>query len=172
MQLLECREFFYSEAIFLDWLRIAITMASVAVLLLGFSAMAYVNPLKRPVLHVAEMISLLLLPASCVVAGYAIRVYVWRSKRLHSMRYRCVLLLPPIQVLLSCVLQWPQQLQQMLPVEAAAQEPSSSMSWFNVLCFILHSCCVVAVCAMWVGVAQQAAALDALQVRDEKAMLQ
>ncbi|WIA35665.1 hypothetical protein OEZ86_004076 [Tetradesmus obliquus] len=90
VQLLECREFFYSEAIFLDWLRVAITMASVAVLLLGFSAMAYVNPLKRPVLHVAEMISLLLLPASCVVAGYAIRVYVWRSKRLHSMRYRRV----------------------------------------------------------------------------------
>jgi hypothetical protein len=65
-------------------------MASVAILLLGYSAMAYVNPLKRPVLHVAELISLLLLPCSCVVAGYAIRQYVWRSKRLHSMRYRCV----------------------------------------------------------------------------------
>jgi uncharacterized membrane protein YidH (DUF202 family) len=90
VQLLECREFFYSEDIFLDWLRIAITLASVAVLLLGYSTMAYVNPLKRPVLHVAELISLLLLPCSCVVAGYAIRVYVWRSKRLHSMRYRCV----------------------------------------------------------------------------------
>lgn len=64
-------------------------MASVAVLLLGYSAMAYVNPLKRPTLHVAEIISLLLLPGSCVMVGYAIRVFVWRGKRLHSMRYRC-----------------------------------------------------------------------------------
>lgn len=79
----------HSEAILLEWLRLAVTMASVAVLLLGYSAIAYVNPLKRPTLHVAEIISLLLLPGSCVIVGYAIRVFVWRGKRLHSMRYRC-----------------------------------------------------------------------------------
>eukprot|EP00878_Enallax_costatus_P025594 GHUV01027398.1.p2 GENE.GHUV01027398.1~~GHUV01027398.1.p2 ORF type:complete len:122 (+),score=32.25 GHUV01027398.1:537-902(+) len=63
-------------------------MASVAILLLGYSAMAFYNPLKRPALHVAEIISLLLLPSSCVMVGYSIRVYIWRGKRLHSMRYK------------------------------------------------------------------------------------
>jgi hypothetical protein len=90
VQLLECREFFHSESIFLDWVRLAITMASTAILLLGYSAMAYYNPLKRPALHMAEIISLLLLPASCIMVGYAIRVYIWRGKRLHSMRHRRV----------------------------------------------------------------------------------
>lgn len=80
----------YSEAVFLHWLNLAITLASVAVLLMGYSSMAYVNPLKRPTMHVAEIICLLMLPCSCIMVGYAIRSYVWRSKRLHSMRYRCV----------------------------------------------------------------------------------
>lgn len=90
MQLLESREFFYSEGILLDWLRLAITMASVAVLLMGYSSMAFVNPLKRTTLHIAEIICLLMLPCSCIIVGYAIRTYLWRRKRLHSMRHRCV----------------------------------------------------------------------------------
>lgn len=90
VQLLESREYLYSESVFLAWLNVAITLASVAVLLMGYSSMAYVNPLKRPTMHVAELICLCMLPCSCVIVGYAIRTYVWRSKRLHSMRYRCV----------------------------------------------------------------------------------
>lgn len=90
VHLMESREYLYSEAVFLNWLNLAITLASVAVLLMGYSSMAYVNPLKRPTMHLAEIICLLMLPASCVIVGYAIRSYVWRSRRLHSMRYRCV----------------------------------------------------------------------------------
>lgn len=89
VQLLESREFFYSEAVFLQWLHLAITIASVAILLMGYSSMAYVNPLKRPTLHTAEIICLLMLPCSCIIVGYAIRTYLWRRRRLHSMRYRC-----------------------------------------------------------------------------------
>jgi hypothetical protein len=74
--------------VFLNWLNLAITLASVAILLMGYSSMAYVNPLKRPTLHVAEIICLLMLPASCIIVVYAIQSYVWRGKRLHSMRYR------------------------------------------------------------------------------------
>jgi uncharacterized membrane protein YidH (DUF202 family) len=88
VQLLESREYLYSESVFLAWLNVAITLASVAVLLMGYSSMAYVNPLKRPTMHVAELICLCMLPCSCVIVGYAIRTYVWRSRRLHSMRYR------------------------------------------------------------------------------------
>lgn len=68
----------------MEWLRLAVTMASVAVLLMGYSSVAFVNPFKRPVLHVAEIICLLLLPCSCIMVGYAIRVFVWRSKRLNA----------------------------------------------------------------------------------------
>jgi hypothetical protein len=89
VQLIECRAFFDSEAVLLDWLRLAVTMASTAVLLLGYSAMAYYNPLKRTALHVAEIVALMLLPASVLCVGYAIRGYIWRSARLNSMRHRC-----------------------------------------------------------------------------------
>lgn len=88
VQLLESREFFYSETVFMCWLNLAITLASVAILLMGYSSMAYVNPLKRPTMHIAEIICLLMLPCSCIMVGYAIRSYVWRRRRLHSMRYR------------------------------------------------------------------------------------
>lgn len=88
VQLLESREYLYSESVFLHWLQLAITVASVAVLLMGYSSMAYVNPLKQPTMHIAEIICVLMLPCSCIMVGYAIRSYVWRSKRLHSMRYR------------------------------------------------------------------------------------
>jgi hypothetical protein len=88
VQLLESREFFYSESILLSWLNLAITLASVAVLLMGYSSMAFVNPLKRPAMHLAELICVMMLPCSCVMVAYAIRSYLWRSGRLHSMRYR------------------------------------------------------------------------------------
>jgi uncharacterized membrane protein YidH (DUF202 family) len=103
VQLLESREYMYSESVFLHWLNLAITLASVAVLLMGYSSMAYVNPLKRPTMHVAEIICLLMLPCSCLMVGYAIRSYVWRSKRLHSMRYRCAVLIIVVVMLLQCV---------------------------------------------------------------------
>jgi hypothetical protein len=88
VQLIECREFFANESMFLGWLHMAVFMANVAVLLLGYSAMAYVNPLKKPTLHIAEIISLLLLPASCVMVAYSMYIYLWRGKRLNSMKYK------------------------------------------------------------------------------------
>ncbi|KAI8468250.1 MAG: hypothetical protein J3K34DRAFT_523142 [Monoraphidium minutum] len=90
VQLLECRDFLHNEAAFMDWLHMAITLASAGVLLLAVGALAFVSPLELPGIHIAEATALLLLPAGCVLVGYAIWVYQWRFRRLTSMRHKRV----------------------------------------------------------------------------------
>jgi len=90
VQLLECRDFLNNESAFMEWLHMAVIMASTAVLLLAVGALAFVSPLDKPGVYIAECTALLLLPTSCCVVGYAMWVYQWRSVRLQSMRHRRV----------------------------------------------------------------------------------
>jgi hypothetical protein len=90
VQLLECRDFLHNEAAFMEWLHMAILLASSAVLMLAVGARGRVSPLDPPRMHIAEKSALCLLPASCVLVAYSIWVYRWRFRRLTSMRHKRV----------------------------------------------------------------------------------
>jgi hypothetical protein len=62
--------------------------SSVAVALMGFAAWAPVDPLKAVDLHLVDIEVLLLLPMACVMVAYGLGIYIWRRRRLYSMKGR------------------------------------------------------------------------------------
>jgi len=55
VQLLRARDFLHNEEVFASWMRMAVGVSGVAMLLLAFSAMAHYNPMSHPKIHLAEV---------------------------------------------------------------------------------------------------------------------
>ena len=88
MQLVQCQSFFHNEGAALIWLDMGVLVSTIAVALMGVAAWAPVDPLRAVDLHLVDVEVLLLLPLACVMVAYGLGIYVWRRRRLYSMKGR------------------------------------------------------------------------------------
>jgi SPX domain protein involved in polyphosphate accumulation/uncharacterized membrane protein YidH (DUF202 family) len=83
-QRLEPKTFLASERTFLSWLHMAVTLGAIAAALLAFAATAARprSPARAASRGLVEFIALLLLPLACLVAAYAVVVFLWRNAQI------------------------------------------------------------------------------------------
>jgi uncharacterized membrane protein YidH (DUF202 family) len=83
-QRLEPKTFLASERTFLSWLHMAVTLGAIAAALLAFAATAARSrsPARALSRGLVEFIALLLLPLACLIAAYAVVVFLWRNAQI------------------------------------------------------------------------------------------
>ena len=83
----EPRSFFANERTFLSWLNMSITIGSIATALLGYSGTTKRSHATGHFTdYTVDLLSLILLPLSIVIACYALGVFFWRASSIRGKR--------------------------------------------------------------------------------------
>jgi len=86
-QRIEPKSFFANERTFLSWLNMSITIGSIATALLGYSGTTKRSHATGKFTdYTVDLLSLILLPLSVVIAAYALGVFFWRAASIRGKR--------------------------------------------------------------------------------------